>query len=666
LPICANPCDGLDDLCEDFTDEDCGRETYTKIIALLLGATIAFTIFVKLAQICIDYWQEPTQAVMNDPTRPSVTVHMNNLNRNLKVDDYKKMKNSKGFACSLANCFDNFKSTYSTTGAYEFSNYIYKLEKECNNGDSGATDKFYFNILGTDTTAKRFYDCLERSYGFEFEHFCISHSPAWLLRLMNKNALVNCFNCVMYGKKVMIHYLDIAKDFFLVWQIWVKIFGSNSSALFDSDANFPVVVFWVTIAAITCSELTNIVTLLHCDTFTHWSKGQKLLSCIFVPLMPALVYYKELEQKLKSASAMRDLRKEEIYIDQELYNYKAKHLHKYRKQIFKLQILRTQFKFNENVFEHFVQMIVLLLIIFNNRSATVKVTSLEKIILDNTDTFLIVSVIISCFSLLSGQVAYISAIKGNFLSLTGKIILCIYFTISRLTRVFVIILFYTPVLGLFNTNGHGIMGSINIDEMAGIWGDYRGSDKLVTFRQAWSNVTLAVPDLYSMPNYFSLLPPLLFLLHCGLSIFLLSRLYKKNKYPKLQIVLHGLYTILFPPLFVDWETIYRDSNGEVTIKKCWQKTKMFIFAQINIHFIEHILFCIPLVMLKVAIDQRNKDLTIAGFYPQKDELYSTRMVNDLLIAGLLVSLLLPFVQCVLIFLYFTKGHPWSRILNVNR
>jgi hypothetical protein len=123
---------------------------------------------------------------------------------------------------------------------------------------------------------------------------------------------------------------------------------------------------------------------------------------------------------------------------------------------------------------------------------------------------------------------------------------------------------------------------------------------------------------------------------------------------------------MFPPVFVDWETIYRHGNGEVPVKKCWQKTKMFMFAQILINFIQHILFCVPLVLLKVAIHQRNKDLTTAGFHPLKDELFSTQMVNDLIIAGFSVSFLLPFAQSVLIFLYFTKGHPWSRILNVSR
>jgi hypothetical protein len=641
--------------------------TSTVIMASVSGATLLFTILVKLAQMCNHYWRQPIEVVINDTARPLVSVYMRDINRRMKISDYIIMKNSEGFASSVANCFAKFKSTNSTTGAHEMSNFIYRLEKECNDGDSDTTDMFFFNVLGTDTTANRLYDCSERSFGFKIEHFCISHSPFWLLILMNRNDLGNCLTFVMYCKKVMLHYADLIKDFFLVWQIWVMIFGSNRLALFDSNVDFPVTVFWVTIAAITCSELTNIVTLIHCDTFTHWSRGQKLISCIFVPLMPALVYYMELELKFKGASDMRDLKKAELNISQEIHKSVEKKLSKSRKKMQALKILRTQFKSNENVAEHLIQLIILLLIIFMNKSATIKVTSLEKLVLDDNGTVLIVSTIISCVSLLSGQVAYISAIKGNFLSLTGKLILYIYFSISLSARVFAIILCYTPVLGLFNTNGHGKMGFLKLKRgMSDYAHDVTHANQIVTIGQAWGNFTLDVPDVYPMLNYFSLLPPLLFLLHWGVSLFLLSCLYKKNKYPKLQIVLQSLYTIIFPPVFVDWEVIYRDSDGEVLITKCWQKTKMFIFSQIVINFIQHILLCVPLVLLKVKIDQRNKDLTVAGLYPLKDELFSTQMVNDLLIAGFSVSFLLPFVQCVLIFVYFTKGHPWSRILNVNR
>jgi hypothetical protein len=127
----------------------------------------------------------------------------------------------------------------------------------------------------------------------------------------------------------------------------------------------------------------------------------------------------------------------------------------------------------------------------------------------------------------------------------------------------------------------------------------------------------------------------------------------------------SLYTIIFTPVFADWETIYRQNNGEVPLKKCWLQSKNLIFDQIVINFIQQILLCLPLMLFKVAIDKRNEDMTVVGFHPLKDELFSNQMVNDLLIAGLSVSCILPLLQSALIFLYFTKGHPWSRIITAN-
>jgi hypothetical protein len=80
------------------------------------------------------------------------------------------------------------------------------------------------------------------------------------------------------------------------------------------------------------------------------------------------------------------------------------------------------------------------------------------------------------------------------------------------------------------------------------------------------------------------------------------------------------------------------------------------------HSIEHIVLCIPLMLLKRAIADRNEHLSYL-FPPLNNELYSTFIVNLLLALGLIVSFVLPPIQYGLAHLYFVKGHPWSRLLN---
>jgi hypothetical protein len=80
------------------------------------------------------------------------------------------------------------------------------------------------------------------------------------------------------------------------------------------------------------------------------------------------------------------------------------------------------------------------------------------------------------------------------------------------------------------------------------------------------------------------------------------------------------------------------------------------------HCLDHIVLCIPLILLKSTIDARNEELAEI-VPPMNDELYSTYIVNVLIGIGFAVALVLPPIQYGLAYLYFTKGQPWSRILN---
>jgi hypothetical protein len=126
----------------------------------------------------------------------------------------------------------------------------------------------------------------------------------------------------------------------------------------------------------------------------------------------------------------------------------------------------------------------------------------------------------------------------------------------------------------------------------------------------------------------------------------------------------SLYALMSPPLYIDWEKIHRDSNGLITVKESWKKSKKLLIFHIAVYFVEHIMLCIPLVLFKDVIEKRNTEL--ANFFPPvKDEMYSTHVVNVLIAVGILVAFVLPPIQYGLSHLYFKKGHPWSRILNAK-
>jgi hypothetical protein len=659
-PICSNPCDGFDDLCEDYEDEKCREVSFKLIMALVGFSIISLTLLIKQTQKCIGHWSLSDR---NAEGGNNDTGFIRDISRKVSYEKYRDLRQEEAFGSSLANLLVHFKSTSNISAAYEVSSHYYKMEKQYNGQNSEITDMVCFYLLGTDATTMQMYDCVEMSIGFKIESYVIGHVPKHLLTLFGSNVICYMLSALMYCKKVLLHYADLTKDFFLVWQIWIMIFGSNSFALLRNDHDFPTVVFWVTLSAIASSELSNMLTLLYCDTFPKWSRAQTCISCLFVPLMPAFVFYKELELDLKMTKIHNLLKKNEGNGSSTSQTHAD--LLDNRNNLHAFKVLRAQFKCNENVVEHFFQLIVLIMIIVLSKFDTIKVTSLDKIVLNDNETFLIWSTLISCFSLLSGQLSYISANKRGFLPLTGKLILALYFSICLSVRVLAIILFYTPILGLFGTNRHGKFGYMRDIYSEAIIYDVIENDQPVTLTEAWNNFTLNGSDFNPMPKYSSLFPPVLLLIHWCVSFILLSCILKGKTWTKGKQMLQSLYTILYPPVVVDWETIYRLNNGKLSIKTCWKKSKRFMIVQIAINFMQHILLCVPLMLLKVAIDKRNEDLAAGGFYPLKDELYSSQNVNDLLIAGLSVSVISPLVQWSLIYIYFKVGHPWSRILNRN-
>ena len=75
-----------------------------------------------------------------------------------------------------------------------------------------------------------------------------------------------------------------------------------------------------------------------------------------------------------------------------------------------------------------------------------------------------------------------------------------------------------------------------------------------------------------------------------------------------------------------------------------------------------LLAMIPMIWLKLAVDQRNSKLKKV-FGLLNDERHSTFMVNILVTLGVVVPIVTLLAQTGLAWLYMRYGHPWSRILK---
>jgi hypothetical protein len=186
----------------------------------------------------------------------------------------------------------------------------------------------------------------------------------------------------------------------------------------------------------------------------------------------------------------------------------------------------------------------------------------------------------------------------------------------------------------------------------------------ITFADAWFPFKIQNSDFYNLPITLLIIIPVLLFLHIAINYMLQYKLHTHNKERKIKIMFEGIYSLLCPPLYFDWEMLFRESLESLTINQCWTRSKFMVLVNIMMHFVQHIVLCIPMMLMKATIAEREAQLS-GHFTLLNDELHSTHRVNILLTAGLVTSAVLPFAQGALAYLYFTVGHPWSRILNAH-
>merc|ERR1712062_205126 len=97
------------------------------------------------------------------------------------------------------------------------------------------------------------------------------------------------------------------------------------------------------------------------------------------------------------------------------------------------------------------QLVILLLLICIKKfkqTTTVSLYLSDNLVSDNELLF-VFSALTSFFSLVRGQLATLIAKKGGFVPFLGKMVLLCYYTIGTAARVFGLLLFFTPSLGIF-------------------------------------------------------------------------------------------------------------------------------------------------------------------------------------------------------------------------
>ena len=650
LHICAIPCDGRDDLCKDYGDEADCEEFFEWWAYLLCGiATVFFLgLFFRLGERFIDVYSAlqditehyRTSLRMIDERKESIQViSMDSLEL-----PYAKLRLQKCYGSSVIASIEEEE----LSGIHKLQNYcrrVYKLELDYNAGDEYATNLFFYKLIGTCRATSIFFNNVDNRWFFRRKKFLVQSTAVKVL--MKRKFFLISLKAISYLIIVLAYYLDFFKDVILAHRLY--------SFLPDW---LPIILFSITTASIILVEIANIIVVLN---FKGWSRVQRLFGALFIFIVPVVISYQQFR------------------IDCKLQNFVANYSNKEEHQkdltyMVNLKKLRSQLRGNENILEHFPQLvlIILLILIKKTRTSTVSLY-LSKNFVPENELIFYASALASFLSLVRGQLTMLGMKKNGFLPMGGKLILCAFYMVGILARVAAFLFFFTPNLGLLNTLFHyksGLISTVALykeDVPITPVFDINPIGYETSFEDIWESKYKLEDNLKSFPQF--LLPVLCLLallMHVLLSQLLKKMYFKGIPRPKVHFVnsiLNDLCTLLCPPLHYDWELIHRCGKPTgISINKCWNRSKKILAAYNLLLFLEHLILMIPLMTLKCAIDERNSFL-MKDFPPNADEQLSTDITSSLVLYGLLGFSALPFISFTLAYLYFKWGHAWSRILR---
>lgn len=679
-PICAIPCDGRDDLCENFEDESGCDGTY---FLYILMAAIILIGALTMALFLLDRKFEFLNLKQQNKKGNRNVYEMGDMqpDSNLTKTRYLQIL-ANVILCIKVRHLPGLKEM--CLNIYQLINHSYthlSLLHTCTTKEGEriitVSNELLFWHMGTFHTTMSIFDCVDNSIFFHFKNYLLKNFS--IIKMLARNGIVDViFRVMSYFIMVLFYYLDLIKDVvflvilyqFLPTNVTFEGLARESRKSYQVQMTF----FSAAVTFLLLGEFSNVLLFLQ----EPWSVGEKVVGCFLFPLIPAAIMYKHAWHKFK-LFVMAQKGTESTKISE--VSSKSEYF----------EGLRAKLRVNENSLEHMSQIVLLTLLFLLKDSQTASTpVNFANGLLSDKELFGIPSNILfglslfaSIFSSVRGQLGLTVVQKNGFVGFVAKVALFAYYTIGTVARLIAFVLLFTPALGLFNTLHHTQFTSSDVTKTVinyyvinnkiyhpYVVYDIYSNETVMNFGDKWEHYKLmGSKNFYSFDSRLVVaFVPVMLIVHLCLSVLLQDKLYYKGSKERMSVslgkkTLEGLSTWVCPPLHLDWEMLLRLFKGHVSIAECWRRAKRL---QICFHFIlffEHLLMLVPLIALKIAIEGRNTYLAENNFTLSEGEEYSTWVVNTLLFSGIATFIALPLTTLGLAYLYFAKKHPWSRFLK---
>ena len=522
--------------------------------------------------------------------------------------------NNKCHRESLANFLVSLRFSPDPVKGRKKCQEIYKTILDIKEGDIHETDLFFYKVLTDGEAASYFYGHVDHDLGSKFEEWY----KAWCISDLNYLAscqnqwyfryIVRPFaNWLRVIASTAMYYFDIVKDVLLVLVLAGVVTTSDEESqekideYNERESLSRKVIMVLCTSSLLATDVAKIFLVISSGSL---SAKMRCWGTIFVPFLPAFLYHRDWRFRALRRETIDGLENNWAHAFRDHLMMLAAPLEIApdtdmiltwtRNKLRQSSIIKAELRATENFLEHYIQLTLLstLTWIYYD-SGGVAYTRLSSEVIGDNLNLVILSATISLFSLLRGQVNLVSTLKRA--GPKALVLLCLYFALGTLTRVTAAMMYMMPVL-------HG--SRVTMDMAIKDW----------SFWLCMVTVHLAVS--FSLLTWF----------YDGVQS-------KRKRF------LQSSWTLLCPPLFIDWETLHRLKKYKMPIEVCWKRSRIIFLSHNLLMVTENMVMC------------------LASVFVRDWKWGSLRFIS---------MVLFPLIQMCMIALayqYFWQGHLWSRIVR---
>ena len=626
--ICSVPCDGIDDLCENFEDEKCSPDSTTFIIITTLGLSALLIITISIGNFVIkeEGMLKDDQVATGNNLEDVITL-LSEIENAHKAHEY------------VANRMEVFYPYRELVGQLceDRSNFrakmIMKLEFCYHQCSLSETLMCLSSNLGTNSCTKLLLQCLREKHSscFKFKT-CFAQVKQQLVFVLRRKVFTQAIFLMKSMLQIVTYYIDLIKDLYLFFSL-VSIVREDCSY-----SSFKWQILFLTTVSIAIPEVVTFFSLAHLTFARKLKKATGVIFCIFSLCAPAVT----------------------IYIVGIL---EARHHFKFSQQAWTLWKSRCSlFKIIQVVFENTIQIYILLIVILISKSKTNTVHGLESLIANDDIEILVASCLWSFISIVLAEVKWKDSLKNFTIGIMGKCYITAFFSLSVVARTIAVIIYFAPSMGLLDLMGHFTMGEIRAAQYPKY--EIEKSGNQITLAEVWIRINQSSDLSVLKLQTFYIIFAVFIALHQAWVLIINKCIYAKNNLKEKNFFFKLLSIIsqqLGPNIYQDWD---ENASTRDEAKKNYELMKKEMKALLTLFAVENILLCTPLMMLSYKIYERNKYLD--EFFPQLDEeIWSTRLAYCLSALCPILFCAIPFLQYWLFLLYNKYGHPWALLLQDN-